>query len=339
MNDNEFECILDELVGALSADINCDRQFHKPAAFEDRVREVTKGLLKQRGLEHALEPEAQGFPDIIIGEYGIEVKATESDSWRCIANSVSEGTRKTQVKSVYVVYGKIGGTPEVRWENYGDAIIHVRTSHVPRFEIDLSSDRSLFEIMGVTYDDFSALDMNEKMRFIREYARGRLKPGERLWWLEDKFEEAQEHTLPIEVKLYMELPQDEKRRLRGEAALLCPAIVGGSRVRRKYVDAVMYLMTYRGVLCPQARDLFSAGSVALRADDTRGGNYLLRALDDIQDEMRGAASELENALFVEYWGASIPCEERILKWLEKADAVASGWRPSDHLFLKEQGRE
>jgi hypothetical protein len=38
--------------------------------------------------------------------------------------------------------------------------------------------------MGVTYDEFRSLPMEEKMRHIRLYARSRLQKGERLWWLE-----------------------------------------------------------------------------------------------------------------------------------------------------------
>ena len=96
----------------------------------------------------------------------------------------------------------------------------------------------------------------------------------------------------------------------------------------------MYLLTYHGVFCPQARDLFSAGSVALRLDGTRGGNYLLRALRDIEQLMIDAARRLPSALFVEYWGESCDPPNRIMRWLALADAYAtrSGWRPSAELF-------
>jgi hypothetical protein len=95
----------------------------------------------------------------------------------------------------------------------------------------------------------------------------------------------------------------------------------------------LYLLTYRGVLCPQARDLFTAGSVALRADETRGGNYMARSLQDIEAEMRTAAMELEDALFVEYWGFSVPPQKRISRWLQLADQHATDWKPSKELFL------
>jgi hypothetical protein len=169
------------------------------------------------------------------------------------------------------------------------------------------------------------------MEHIRGYARSRLKAGERLWWLEDR--EDSEHTLPIQARLYTSLDHDEKRALRAEAALLCPQIVKPSRSKRKYDDVSLYLLTYHGVLAPQVRDLFSAGSVALRADSTRGGTYIQRSLADIQAEMRQAASYLPNALFLDFWGEEVPEQERIAWWLREADKYAAGWKPSETLFL------
>jgi len=42
---------------------------------------------------------------------------------------------------------------------------------------------------------------------------------------------------------------------------------------------------------------------------------------------------LENSR-VEYWGESVPPKERITRWLEKADAIASGWKPSEVMFRR-----
>ena len=275
-------------------------------------------------------PHPYQFPDIILGRFGIEVKFTKGDSWRSVANSVFETTRSSTVTDIYVVYGKLGGQPEVKWEKYDDCVIHVRTSHVPRFEIEIGSERSLFDTMGITYPEFRSLSTEARMNHIRRYARGRLRTGERLWWLEDHPEST--HSLPIQVTLYMDLPQNQKSQLRAEAALLCPQIVKPARSKKKYNDAALYLLTYHGVLCSQARDLFSAGSVALRSNAERGGNYVLRALKDIESEMRSAADRLEPALFREYWGFDVEPEQRIDKWLELADDYAQDWIPSEELF-------
>lgn len=326
-----FEKILDISKEILSKEAQ-KLPFKESKAFENRVREVLLEQIKSHGEKLDLSPHPHIFPDIVIGHYGVEVKFTTNDTWRSVANSVFEGTRSQDVRHIYVMFGKMGGVPEVRWGKYAECIMHVRTSHVPRFEVEMNSQDSLFKKMGVTYDEFHILTPEDKMKYIRKYARGRLKNGERLWWLEDKQE--QDHTLPIQVQLYMNLPQHEKRRYRAESALLCPQIVKPSRTKNKYNDVTLYLLTYHGVLCPQARDLFSAGSVALRSNSKRGGNYIMRALLDIEAEMIEASRNLEDALFQEYWEEAVPINRRIDWWLAKADEYASGWKPSELLFQK-----
>ena len=48
-------------------------------------------------------------------------------------------------------------------------------------------------------------------------------------------------------------------------------------------------------------------------------SYVLRALKDIELEMRRASEELKDALFIEYWGESGSLANRIAKWLANAD--------------------
>jgi hypothetical protein len=337
MTKKDFEEMLTAVAATLTREVRQKTSLRQPSVFEDRARTLLRELAGKQGVEVDPEAHAQVFPDIPVGEFGVEVKVNSSDSWRSVANSVFEGTRHENVKHVYVLFGKMGGTPEVRWGRYEESVMHVRTSHVPRFEVEIGTDRPLFAKFGLTYDEFCELPDEGKMRLIRGYARGRLKEGEHLWWLEEKPEKEQEHSFDLQVRLFMNLEQEEKRRLRAEAALLCPQIAKPSRAKKKYEDAAMYLLTYRGVLCPQARDLFSAGSVALRSDPKRGGNYLQRALEDIESEMRRAARELEDALFVEYWGESVRPERRIREWLRRADQLAQGaWIPSKKLFLDEK---
>lgn len=328
MNVADFEKLLDEVTLRLTQEAR-KSAFIDSKSFENRVRAVLIQVGKEATKSLSLTPPAQVFPDIVIDDFGIEVKFTTNDTWRSIANSVFEGTRSGGVKNIYLIFGKMGGTPEVKWGRYEDCVMHVRTSHVPRFEVEIDTKKSLFETLGLTYQKFCALGIEDKMGHIRKYARGRLKPGERLWWLDDQ--EEPERTFDLQVRLFMKLPHDEKRRLRAEAALLCPQITQSSRMRGKYNDAVMYILTNHGVLCPQARDLFTAGSVAGPA---RGGKYLQRSLKDIEKEMLSAAEYLDNELFVEYWKESVKPKDRIGEWLKRADEYATDWTPSKELFIK-----
>ena len=223
MTQQEFESALTLCCAALTDEAR-QTGFVSSGQFENRVRETLDKHVSAKGVAIDFSPPAQAFPDIAVGDFGVEVKFTLNDTWRSVANSVLETQRIENVRKIYIVFGKMGGDPEVRWEEYEKCVIHVRTSHVPRFEIELFAEKTLFNQMGISYDDFRALPMREKMGHIRGYAKGRLKAGESLWWLDDA------------------------------------------------------------------------------------------------------------ALFVEYWGKSIPQEHRIGLWLEKADALASGWTPSHSLF-------
>ena len=240
--------------------------------------------------------------------------------------------RDPDVSSVYVLFGKIGGQLELRWGRCEECVTHVRVSNSPRFVIEMETERaSLFEHMAISYDEFSRLTDDGKMKYVREYSRNRLREGERLWWLEPT------HTIPIQVRPCASLPDAEKRMLRAEAALLCPQICGpprGPAGQRKYIDPALYLLMHHGVFCTQARDLFSAGSVAQHVEPMYEDEpYLSRALRDIAHLMKDAALRLDDALFEEYWSRSCPPDQRIAEWLKMADTAARGWMPSKNLFL------
>ena len=200
-------------------------RYRNSGAFERRVRELLQTAVLSYGVIVEQNPHPQAFPDIVSGQYGIEVKFTENDNWRSIANSVFESTRDPGVQEVYIVFGKMGGSPTVAWGRYDESVIHVRTSHVPRFEVEMFPEGRprnrppLFELMGTTYDQFAQLSMGERMALIRDYARGRLKPGERLWWIEEQPDQG--HSLPLEVRLLYAPTSRRQAAAEGRGRLYC----------------------------------------------------------------------------------------------------------------------
>lgn len=325
MEQEMFETILDRCCEILTNEART-KGFRTPKEFETRVREV---LDETGSFVVDFNSPAQAFPDIALGEYGVEVKFTLNDTWRSVVNSILENQRVASVKHIYVIFGKMGGIPAVRWGNWEDSVVHVRTSHVPRFEVELSAEKeSLFKQMGISYNQFRQLKMSEKMRYVRAYAR-KLHPDEHLWWIEDDNEEL--HSTG-QARLYTSLSTEEKNRYRAEAALLCPEIVKSGRAHNKYDRAVIFLLTYYGIICHQARDLFSAGNVGNPQNRDGIENYIENALKYLQPYMRKAAERIDDRLFREYWGESCPPDKRIERWLEKADGLATSWKPSESLF-------
>lgn len=327
MTTAQFEALLDKAVEQLGKEVRESDKYHLPDEFQQRVFDVLQSVAKGERIEINPTFHPHAFPDIRANGYGVEVKTTNKDSWQSVGNSVFEGMRDPGVTQIYILFGKMGGMPSVKWGRYDEKITHVRISHAPRFvlEMDKEKDKSLFKKLDVSYDEFAKLSAQKKMAHIRKYSRGRLRPGEMLWWLEDESGPG----LPIKIRLYMSLPKWEKTRLRAEGALLCPQIVGGSREKEKYNDVAFFFLRYKNVFCPQTRDLFTAGSVVGKE---RGGNRILRALKAIEKEMAKAASEMEDSLFEEYWGKKVAPENRIKEWLKLADSFARGWKPSDELF-------
>lgn len=325
MTPQEFELLLTKVVIQLNNEVAQSTQYHSPDVFEKRVHEVLIEVSSGEKIRISPTFHPHAFPDIRANGYGVEVKTTNRDNWQSVGNSVFEGMRDAAVKKIYVVFGKMGGLPAVRWGRYEECVTHVRISHAPRFCLEMDKTEPLFAKLKISYDDFCRLTAQEKMRYIRQYSRNRRKPGEQIWWIED------ENSLgvPLEIRLYTSLTKEEKIRIRAECAILFPEICKGGRSKTKYKDVSFFMLKYHNVIANQTRDLFSAGSVAGKE---RGGHYLSRALKAIQNEMREAALRLPDDLVEEYWLANVPPERRIAEWLKRADAMATEWKPSEELF-------
>src|SRR6266545_1324718 len=154
----EFEGLLATLCDTITSQCRTGTKFENSRAFEGRVRTLLNDFVSKYGLAVDFDPHPYVFPDIVLGKFGVEVKFTINDTWRSVANSVFESTRDPKVEQIYVVFGKMGGDPAVAWGRYEDCVIHVRTSHVPRFEVELPPRRALlFKTFGISYAEFCSL--------------------------------------------------------------------------------------------------------------------------------------------------------------------------------------
>ena len=329
MNQTEFESILTHATRILRERIRSNAQYKDPAAFEDLVRTVLSELTANVAISVKKDMHAHAFPDIAVNGYGVEVKSTRQDSWRATANSILETMREESAREIYVIFGKMGGRPDVRWSKYEDCVYHVRISHAPRFCVEMNNEeKSLFSKIGISYEEFSALNPEEKMARVRQYARTLLGPGERLWWLEEK-----DHAIEMHIRRFSDLEPAEKIKMRAEAAVLCPQIVAPSRTPHKYDAAFHFLISHHGILA--ARDMFTAGSVGMK-DGMRGGSHIKRQFADIERQMVEAFKYLPSSLLKEYWEKpAVPMHwaKRLAIWMDLADKHAcKKWRPSKVLF-------
>ncbi len=194
------------------------------------------------------------FPDILAERYyGVEVKSTIKNHWTSTGSSIVETTRLSDVQTIYILFGKLGGTiPEFKCRPYQDCLSDIAVTHSPRYLIDmeLSQGQSIFDKMGTTYDTLRSSDTTiEQVRnYYREKAIAEHR-AEMPWWLES--------PTKMTVRLWSDRndeSQNENAELTAKMFILFPEVF-----KSNYKQVAMWLCTRYSVLLYNARDTFSAG--------------------------------------------------------------------------------
>ncbi len=290
-----------------------------PIHFEDLVFEqmseaakgtVFEGTIKRVGL-HA-------FPDIVAkGYFGVEVKMTTSDHWTSTGNSILESSRVAGVDKIYIMFGKFGGIPDVCYRIYHECLSEVSVTHSPRYRInmELSLGQSIFDKMGIKYDILRK-DPNPIQK-IKTHYRSLLKEGEELWWMEQSGDSRV--VSPI-IKPFRGLSTAEQEEIIVEAMILFPEMFGNSTA--KFERFAAYLISKYNIVCPNARDLFSAGgSVKIRIK--KKSIAVPRILHNLHRRAKSIEKKIkriddETLLF--YWRINALKKDRLAQWKKLADA-------------------
>ncbi len=194
------------------------------------------------------------FPDIIAEQYyGVEVKSTNKNQWTSTGSSIVETTRDKDVKNIYMLFGKLGGTlAEFRCRPYQDVLYEIAVTHSPRYLIDmeLKPGETIFDKMSVGYDDLRASpDSISKVKRYYKFkaeANGNQMP----WWISGD----EEVAVSMNIRLWKDLSVNEKADLVAQILVLFPEVVSG-----KYGNAALWLAGAKGIVCTNIMDLFSAG--------------------------------------------------------------------------------
>ena len=227
-----------------------------PLEFEFQVYEKMSEAAKGTYFEGTIrQTNTHAFPDIIANKYfGVEVKMTQQNQWSSTGNSVLESLREKDVERIYIFFGKFGGKFDIKFRLYQECLPEVSVTHSPRYKInmDLPIGDSIFDKMGVDYDDLRTSP--DTIQQIKEYYRKQLKEGEELWWIDQEGED--KSVSPI-IKPFRNLESWEKENYIVEALVLFPEIFGNGNT--KFERAAAYLIAEYNAVCPNLRDLFTAG--------------------------------------------------------------------------------
>jgi len=281
--------------------------------LEDVVADIMTDKAKGTPFENSIELiSGQRFPDIIANNfYGVEIKTTKQNHWTTTGNSVMEGTRVPGIERIFMLFGKMVSPIEFKCRPYEDCLADVVVTHSPRYLInmDLPRGKTIFDKLNIPYD--SLRRKQNPVKPIIDYYRQFLKPGEELWWLE------QEDAKPKEliIHLWNNLSLDSRKEFMLNAMVLFPEIF--SHHIDKFNRVAVWLVNMQGVVCPNIRDVFTAGGqgqIIWKKKIYFGVPKVIIKLMDSLVEVKDIINNTDNETLMEHWGVKF--SDKVSKWID-----------------------
>ncbi len=268
------------------------------------------------------------FPDIIAGKYyGTEVKSTQLNKWDGFGNSIFEGTRVTNIDRIYITFGKMSSPIEFKSKPYEECISGIVVDHSPRYHIDMKIQekkvKTIFEVLGISYDDFRRLPNTKQVELIATKSRESLKDGESLWWSQNN----KDKIFDQKLKLFSTLSLSEKERITAKALGLFPELLGFSN-RNKYNRFLMWLVTENNIVTGNVRDSFSSGgqiNFTLKSGLTIRVPAVLGRLVKYKDLIVETINSTEETELKEYWNVQYIDKDRISQWINLCIPLLAGY--------------
>lgn len=296
----------------------------------DLMKELAIGTVFENSIELIGE---QKFPDIVAKKYyGIEVKTTTKDHWKTTGNSVFEGTRVSDVERIFMLFAKLASPIEFRCRPYEEVLSEIVVTHSPRYLIDMNLEqgKTIFDKIKMPYD---ILRKNENpIRPIVDYYKSKLKPGEELWWMD-----AENNSKPssIIIKIWSNLTLKEKQELKNRSMVYFPELFGNSN--DKFGRLAIWLVTREAVVCPNVRDLFTAGGkrdyIIGKIVYQKVPRIFLNLFENVPNIveiiMHTSAFELS-----EYWESRTTDRTKLLDWINLIAGYAKTIPDARHLNIK-----
>lgn len=281
--------------------------------LEEDVCNALKDCAKGTEFENTIQlVSGAQFPDIQVHNfYGVEVKSTIKNHWTSTGSSILESTRNTDIRRIYMTFGKLGRPVEFRSRPYEDCLSDIAVTHYPRYRIDmeLKKGETIFDKIGMSYDELRNLE--NPVEPVSKYYKSRLKPGERLWWTSDSIEES---TAPT-VRLFSALLREEQEKIRVLLYTMFPEILGNSS--DKYNNASLFLLTRYGIINPAFRDMFSAGG-QIELPRCAGIPVKMPAafgrIKKHKDLIVATLEETPTQTLAENWGVVVDGKKNISQW-------------------------
>lgn len=282
--------------------------------LEKEVVEVLNENALHTPFENSIELiSGQRFPDIVAKRfYGIEVKTTKDNHWSSTGSSVAEGTRVNGVERIYMLFGKMCDPIEFRCRPYQECLSEVVVTHSPRYLIDMELEQgeTFFDKIRMPYDEFRKQD--DPIKTIVKYYKGKLKQGERLWWMGDDNGEQPANNLII--RIWNNLEKKERDQIIIKGYCLFPELFSESP--DKFNRFSIWLSVGNAIVCPNVRDNFTAGgreTIVIDGETLDVPQKFHRLYNNLE-AIKETILQLDSNLISEYWECQLPINNRIETW-------------------------
>lgn len=337
---NEFNALLNSTIIELNAHAKSSPkkiEQLKGNKLEPYVGDVMTELAVGTAFENSIEViGGQKFPDIIANKfYGIEVKTTTQNHWKTTGNSVLESTRVEDVERIFMLFGKLGKPIEFKYRAYEECLSEVVVTHSPRYLIDMNLEKgkTIFDKINTPYDTLR--QKQNPIKPITDYYKSKLKPGQDLWWIQDT-----EQASNLVINIWNNLTQNEKQEIKNRAMVYFPEVF--SNRGDKFARLAIWLVTKESIVCPNIRDLFTAGG----KDDYLIKNKTYKNIPRIYiklfeniDSVLEVLINTSSIELTEYWNKKTSEKKKIMDWIDLVTFNSKTVSGAKHLNLKQMLNE
>ena len=337
-NRNEFDLLLSSTITELN--VHAKSSSKKVATLLGRnlepfVKDIMSEIAVGTPFENSIELiGGQKFPDIVANKYyGIEVKTTTQNHWKTTGNSVLESTRVNDVERIFMLFAKLASPIEFRCRPYEEVLSEVVVTHSPRYLIDMNLEKgkTIFDKIKMPYDTLRKKE--NPIKPLVNYYKSKLKAGEELWWMDS---ENGNNSSNIVIRIWNNLPQNEKQELKNSSMIFFPELFGNRS--DKFNRVAIWLATRKSIVCPNIRDLFTAGG---KVDIIIGTKKYDRVPRIFLNLFQNLPQILENIVKIspielsEYWEIKTSEKNKIFDWIDLVSESAKSIRDAQHLNIKE----
>jgi hypothetical protein len=333
-----FQSLLDSTLETLKIDSKLNQRKYLEFLgnkLEKVVADTMSFRAKGTPFENTIELiSGQKFPDIIANKYyGVEVKTTKQNHWTTTGNSVLEGTRVDGIERIFMFFGKMISPIEFKCRPYEECLSEVVVTHSPRYLInmDLAEGETIFDKLSVPYNTLRKT--SNPIKPIIEYYRQFLKPGEEVWWMDQE----DVKSTGFIIKLWNNLSINTRREMMVKSMVFFPEIF--SNRPDKFNRLAVWLINFQGIVCPNIRDVFTAGgqgSIDWKEKQYFGIPRIIIKMMNSLSEIETLLQESEKETLKEYW--NIKPKDNKSTWIhlvnENAHLLELPFDLSEYLFKK-----